>query len=289
MLKSIKESQLSQLFFHSSGAHHFNPQHPLRMALDGWIQSQITCQQLSLSQGACFWVLAPSGPTSRKTWIFSVETWRKAMESWFVRTFLVFLHVFWCFFGGEPMGFPIGFPSREPFCPHPAALCLLFLAGGRTPWSLALDGANCCCVSWMLPTLTFQILQILPERIWHDLTLSRSVQSHLLDSSCLFHICGTCFSLFFPLESLGFPIDPGINSWISWDQLQIHIPNCTCDMSVTEMRGFRSQGGGETGAGFLFLTSEFPHSHGNHPELGFIHYMGMGQNPGTPGEHQNSW
>ena len=105
-------------------------------------------------------------------------------------------------------------------------------------------------VSWMLPTFIDSPDSTNSTRTdLTDLTLSRSVQSHLLDSSCLFHICGTCFSLFFPLESLGFPIDPGINSWISWDQLQIHIPNCTCDMSVTEMRGFRSQGGGETGAG----------------------------------------
>ena len=104
MLKSIKESQLSQLFFHSSGAHHFNPQHPLRMALDGWIQSQITCQQLSLSQGACFWVLAPSGPTSRKTWIFSVETWRKAMESWICANFLSLSSRFLMFFWGWTHG-----------------------------------------------------------------------------------------------------------------------------------------------------------------------------------------
>ena len=72
--------------------------------------------------------------------------------------------------------------------------------------------------------------------------------------SCHFHpfshmtkmMLDTFFGTFFPESLWHFLL-----AWdlpLPWDQLQIS-PR-TCDMSVTEMRGFNSQGGGETGAGF---------------------------------------
>ena len=242
MLRSIKESQLSQLFFHSSGAHHFNPQHPLRLALDGWIQSQITCQQLSLSQGACFWVLAPSGPQPvAKPGFFSVETWRKAMEKpwnpWIFANFLSLSSRFLMFLLGVPMGFPIGFPSPpgSHSAPIPRHSASSFSPGvvhlEASPWWWReLLSVGCCRLS-----STLQILQILPERIWliwHFQDLSSHIFLILLAFFTYVGHVFHCFSLWkawdFQLilgSTLGYP---GINSKSTSQIAPVTCPSQRC-------------------------------------------------------------